>query len=129
MAIMVKVGDVRTYTTTVTEAGLAAFHGETVHPVYATFALARDSEWTSRLFVLDMRQADEEGIGTFLSIEHKAPAFVGEEITFVAKVLKIRGKELICSVVAKVGNKTVAEGTTGQRLLRRERLAEIMKGN
>ena len=61
---------------------VAAFHDQVVHPVCSTFSLAREAEWTTRQFVLDMRDDDEEGVGTFLNIEHKAPAFIGEEILF-----------------------------------------------
>ena len=45
-----------------------------VHPFYSTFALGRDVEWACRQFVLEMKEEDEEGIGTFLNITHKSPA-------------------------------------------------------
>ena len=67
---------------------MAAFGGEVVHEVYATFALARDAEWTTRQFVLDMRDDDEEGIGTFLSIEHKSPALWGRRLIIQLKFFK-----------------------------------------
>ncbi len=50
----------------VKESDLAQFNGELVHPFYSTFALGRDAEWTCRQFVLNMKEEDEEGIGTFL---------------------------------------------------------------
>ena len=53
---------------------LQRFSGKVVHPVCATFALARDIEWTTRQFVLQMRDDDEEGIGTMLTIDHRSPA-------------------------------------------------------
>jgi fluoroacetyl-CoA thioesterase len=104
---------------------VAAFGGETVHPVYATFSLARDAEWTTRQFVLEMRSPDEEGIGTFLTIEHKGPAFVGEEIIFVAWVDHVEENELICFYEARVSDRLIAMGKTGQKILGRDKLAKI----
>jgi predicted thioesterase len=96
-----------------------------VHPVCSTFALARDIEWSTRLFVLDMREDDEEGIGTFLSVEHKSPAFVNEKLTIEATVEHITGHELICSYIARVGERIVATGKTGQKILKREKIARL----
>jgi fluoroacetyl-CoA thioesterase len=125
--IIFKPGDRKTYTRIVTWQDVAAFHGEIVHEVCATFVLARDIEWTTRQFVLAMREADEEGVGTFLSIDHKAPAFVGEEIVFEAWVDSIERNELICHYQACVGNRIVAIGKTGQKILKKEKIQRLMK--
>src|SRR5882757_5851991 len=127
MKSVFKPGDKKVYNRVVTEADLASFKGEALHPVCATFSLARDFEWSSRLFFLEMKEENEEGVGTFLSIDHTGPAFVGEEIHFTATVLKIRGNELTCTIEAKVGNRTIATGTTGQKMLTKDRLNEIFK--
>ncbi len=108
---------------------VAAFHGEVVHPVCATFALARDIEWTTRQFVLDMREDHEEGIGTFLSIDHKSPAFVGETIVFEAWIDQLNGNELICFYEAHVDDRLIALGKTGQKILKRETLDRLFKTN
>ena len=39
-----------------------------VHTVLSTFALGRELKWVARLFVLEMKSVDEEGIGTELFI-------------------------------------------------------------
>jgi fluoroacetyl-CoA thioesterase len=122
-------GDTKQYKRIVSSQDVAAFHGEVVHPVCSTFSLARDVEWTTRLFVLDMRELDEEGVGTFLTIEHKSPAFVGEEITFTGKVEKVNGHELICSFVASVGDRLIAQGTTGQKIFKRETLKKLFRNH
>lgn len=122
-----KPGDRKQYRKVVEEKDTAVFHGEEVHPVCATFSLARDIEWTTRQFVLEMRDEDEEGIGTFLSIDHRAPAFVGEEITFSAWVDHINGNELLCFYEAKVGDRLIAVGKTGQKILTREKIDKILK--
>ena len=118
-------GDQKKYKKTVGPTDVAAFHGVTLHEVCSTFSLARDFEWSSRLFFIDMKEEDEEGVGTFLSIDHKSPAFVGEEIIFTAQVVKIEKNELICSIEAKTAGRLSATGTTGQKMLKKDRLKQI----
>jgi predicted thioesterase len=120
-----KPGDKKLFRKSITNSDVATFNNEVVHTVYATFSLARDAEWTTRLFVLDMKEDDEEGIGTFLSIEHKSPAFVGEEIIFTAWVDHVDGNELICFFEAKVNNRLIAIGKTGQKILSNKKLKAI----
>ncbi len=127
MRASVKPGDKREFKRVVTQADLASFQNEVVHPVFATFALARDIEWTTRQFVLDMIDIDEEGIGTFLSIDHKGPAFVGEEIIFTGWVDQLNGNELICFYEARVGDRLVAMGRTGQKIFKRNKIDEIFR--
>jgi fluoroacetyl-CoA thioesterase len=122
-----KQGDKKEYRRVIQQNDIASFHGQIVHPVCSTFSLARDIEWTTRQFVLDMRDDDEEGIGTFLSIDHKSPAFVGEEIIFTARIDQISGNELICSFEAKVDNRVIATGKTGQKILKKEKIDKIFK--
>lgn len=96
---MIKPGDTRVYVKQVTAADFARFDDGLVHAVCSTFALAQAAEWAGRLFVLDIKGADEEGIGTFLTINHKAPAFEGEEVEFIATLQKHEGHEDRKSVV------------------------------
>ena len=72
-----------------------------------------------------MKENDEEGVGTSLTIEHKSPAFVGEEIVFTATVEEINGMELVCSIEARVGNRLIASGKTEQKMLKKDRLAAV----
>jgi fluoroacetyl-CoA thioesterase len=120
-----KPGDKKEFRKTISQSDVAAFHGDVIHSVYATFSLARDAEWTSRQFVLEMKSEDEEGIGTFLTIEHKSPAFVGEEINFVAWVDHLEGNELICFYEARVSDRLIAIGKTGQKIFDRMKLQKI----
>ncbi|GIL23130.1 MAG: hypothetical protein BroJett042_16430 [Bacteroidota bacterium] len=128
MKTIFKPGDKKQYRLRVTEADCAAFHGQLVHPVYATFALARDFEWSSRLFFLEMKDADEEGVGTMLSIEHKSVARLGEEVLITATVESLTGTELICTIEATCQGRLIATGKTGQKMLKREKLNRIMNG-
>ncbi len=120
-----KKGDRKLYPKVVGEEDLATFHGENVHPFYATFALARDMEWASRLFVLDIKDADEEGIGTYLKVRHYSPARLGEEVMIEAVFEKMRKNEIICIILAKVGDRLVAEGETGQKIIKKKTLKAL----
>ena len=118
-------GDTKTHMHRVTQQDTATFAAGQVHPVYATFALGRDAEWVCRLFVLDMKEADEEGIGTFLTVVHQSPALLGSEVVFEATVKSIERNEIICSYVARVGGRVIATGETGQKILKRTRVDEL----
>ncbi len=118
-------GDQKIYRKVILSEDQAAFHGELLHSVCSTFALARDFEWSSRLFFLEMREKDEEGVGTFLSINHNAPAFVGDELIFTATVESIQANELICKIEVTCNKRLIASGKTGQKMLKKEKLKEI----
>ena len=122
-----KPGDQKSFKRIVLESDCAIFNGELLHPVCATFALARDFEWSSRLFFLEMKEEGEEGVGTMLSIDHKSPAFVGDEVIFTATVEKTERNELVCAIEAKVGDRVIATGKTGQKMLKKEKLKELFK--
>ena len=122
-----KIGDVKTFIYKVEAKDTATFDSGEVHPVYATFAIARDAEWCSRLFVLEMKDETEEGIGTFVEINHHAPAFIGEEVMFEATADELKNNTINCSIQASVGNRVVATGRTGQKVLLKTKLEQHFK--
>jgi predicted thioesterase len=118
-------GDIKTFTKIVLPSEIAKFESGTVHEVYSTFSIAKDAEWSGRLFVLEMKEDGEEGIGTKISVEHKSPAFVGEEIKFVATFEEITERgEIITSFKAFCGDRLIAKGTQGQRILLKSMIEE-----
>ncbi|MDZ4757616.1 MAG: hypothetical protein SGJ10_05690 [Bacteroidota bacterium] len=123
-----QIGDTTTLQFTVTDHDTATFDTGEVHPVYATFALGRDAEWTTRQFVLNMKEADEEGIGTFLNIKHHSPALLNSVVTITGIITAINGHEIICSFEAKVHDRIIATGETGQKILKKERLEKLFAG-
>ena len=120
-----KEGDTKQLKFRVKKNDVAEFPTGIVHDVYSTFALARDAEWTTRQFVLEMRDDDEEGIGTMLSVHHHSPALVGEEVTITGTLKKIERHEIICSYEARIGNRLIATGETGQKILKREKFSKL----
>ncbi len=118
MKLVYKQGDQLQYSRIVKQNDIAAFESGTVHHVYSTFALTRDAEWSGRQFVLNMKEAHEEGIGTMITVAHKSPAFIGQEVNFIAQFEEITEKgEIITSFEAFVGERLIASGKQGQRIL------------
>jgi predicted thioesterase len=115
-------GDKKIFSRTVEPSDSASFAAGQVHPVYSTFALARDAEWACRLFVLDMKEEHEEGIGTFISVEHLSPALIGESITFTAALTAINRNEIVCSYIAETGGRLIARGEQKQKILVKEKI-------
>lgn len=120
-----KPGDKKQISKTVQADETATFETGQVHPVYATFALGRDAEWACRQFVLEMKEEDEEGIGTFLTVYHHSPALVGQLVVFEAEVVKIERNEIVCKYTAKVGERIIATGETGQKILKKEKVERL----
>ena len=81
-----KTGDKKEFKRRIELKDIASFDDGDVHQVYATFALGRDAEWCCRLFVLDVKEENEEGIGTFLTVTHHSPALLNEKLKFEAKI-------------------------------------------
>jgi len=122
-----KPGDQKHFTRVVRDEDCAAFDSGAVHPVYSTFALARDAEWCCRLFVLDMKEADEEGIGTMLTVQHHAPAKAGSIVDFTATIVQLHTHTIVCRYEAKVDNLVIATGEQGQKVLKKEKLQKLFE--
>jgi predicted thioesterase len=125
-------GVTREYRIEVTEDKLARFEAGLVHPVYATFALAQDAEWAGRLFVLEMLEQGEEGIGSALRIAHRSPAVLGATVVFTARFEAQEGSAVHTSFEAHAipagGGEPilVATGTQTQHILPRTRIDQMM---
>ena len=107
---------------------MAEFETGVVHAFYSTFALGRDAEWACRQFLLQMKEENEEGIGIFLNIVHKSPALLGETVEIVATFEELKGNSVNCTFTATVGERIIAEGTNGQKILKKEKIEGIVKG-
>lgn len=119
------IGSQKKFVHKVTEVDIASFESGIVHPVYSTFALARDAEWSGRLFVLELKEDDEEGIGTGISIQHRSPALLGEEVLFTAILVEMNGNEMITDYTATVGERVIAEGRQWQKILKKEKIERL----
>jgi len=119
-------GDQKRYSVRVSSDKIARFKSGIVHPVYSTFALGQDAEWACRLFVLDMKEPHEEGIGTYLSVNHISPAKLGSNVTIIATLEGVEGNSVICTYQAFVGGRLIAEGEQIQKIISKEKLRRIL---
>ena len=120
-----KIGERTSHSFKVTEKDLATFADGNVHQVCSTFTIAREVEWCTRKFVLAHKDLDEEGVGTKLNIDHVSPAMLNTIVEIDARVIELRNSELICSFEARVGERIIAKGITGQKVLKKSRIKEI----
>jgi len=72
-----------------------------------------------------MKEIEEEGIGTYVNIQHKAPAKIGDEVRFIATLRSVNINEVVCTFTAKVGNRLIAIGETGQKILDADQLESL----
>lgn len=125
MKQLFNIGDQKVHTFVVRDTDVAAFDTGVVHQVCSTFALAKEIEWSSRLFVLEMKEEDEEGIGAMLAIDHQSPAMIDEEVKITASVVSMTGNELICDIKISVEDRLIATGKTGQKILKKEKIKQM----
>lgn len=128
MIFKFNIGDKKYFERTIRKLDSASFEGDMVHPVYATFAITRDAEWCSRLFVLEMKDETEEGIGTFANVNHLSPALIGETVLYEATLEEVKGHAVTCSFKATIGKRLIAEGKTGQKILKKEKIEKLFDG-
>jgi predicted thioesterase len=62
-------------------------------------------------------------------VKHVSPAFTGDNVLFAAHIDELKGNEVNCTFTAKVGDRLIAEGRTGQKILTKERLEKLFENN
>ncbi len=102
---------------TVTDDDVAAFAGGVVHRVYGTAAMVRDMEYAARLVLLDLLEADEEGVGAEVWCRHLAPVPVGATVELAATAVEQAPRRLVCEVKARSGGVLVGEGRVVQAVV------------
>lgn len=116
------VGYEETMEVIVTTEMVASFGGEVIHSVLSTVSMIYYMEWVGRNVIIPFLEADEEGIGASISIQHRAPAPVGRMVVFRAIVTEIRPKKVVCRVTAEYNQLSFGEGEFVQVVLPKERI-------
>ncbi len=119
-------GITREVQVTVTPEMCPAFDGVVVHRVYSTWSMVHHMELAARKVLVDFLEDHEEGIGTRVCVDHKAPAVVGTLVTVRAELVKVRRNVAICRVTAWDTDRLLGEGEQHQAVLTRDSLAKIM---
>lgn len=121
------IGATKTFIHKVVDGDAARFESGEVHNVYSTFALSRDAEWSGRLFVLEMKEPGEEGIGTGITVTHHSPALMGQEVVFTATLAAVNKNEVVVDYTAQVGDRLIGSGKTWQKILKKEKLDRLFE--
>lgn len=115
------------FETQVSSEKLAAFESGEVHPVYSTFALGKDVEWACRLFVLEMKEEGEEGVGSYLSVEHLYPAPLHSRVRIEARLEEVVKNEVICTWEAFANGHLIGRGKQIQKILNKYRFDALIE--
>jgi predicted thioesterase len=90
----------------------------TVHPVYATYTMAKHFEEAGRKLLVPHLEPGEAGVGSAVAVEHLAPAWVGDALTVTARCTGVRGTRLSCAcTVVDAEGRELGRGTTEQVVL------------
>ncbi len=106
----------------VTSEMTARFFGSLVHAVYATFAIVEHAEYASRQAILPWLGATEDAVGQEVTIRHIAAAPVGAVVEVTASVTLQDERSVRCRVEVRWNETLLAEGTTDQRIVSKEKL-------
>ena len=92
-----------------------------VHPVYATYTMAKHFEEAGRKLLLRHLDDGEDGLGRSVAVEHLAPSWVGDRLTIEARCTEVRGNRITCACTATDGDgREVGTGSTVQVVLPRD---------
>lgn len=94
-----------------------------LHPVYATYWLAKHMELVSRKIILPYLEDHEEGIGHRVEVDHLASALPGMRVAVTGVFERQAGNRVhvACSAVSELGD-LIGRGATVQVILDRARL-------
>ena len=94
-----------------------------LHPVYATYWLAKHMELVSRKIILPFLEEGEAGIGFEVAVKHVASALPGMRVTLTARFERMERNRVFatCQAVSELYD-VLATGSTVQVILSEERL-------
>jgi fluoroacetyl-CoA thioesterase len=96
-----------------------------VHPVYATYNMAKHFEEAGRKLLLRHLEPGEDGLGRSVSVEHLAPSWVGDRLRIEARCVEVDGTRVTCEcTAADDGGRQVGRGSTVQVALPRDVLED-----
>ncbi|ANE44381.1 thioesterase family protein [Deinococcus puniceus] len=94
-----------------------------VHPVYATYWMARHFEEAGRKIILPFLEEGEGGIGTQVDVQHTASALPGMTVTITATFERMEGRRVVCRMeAANALGDPIGTGTTTQMALPQTRI-------
>lgn len=101
------------------------FGGRALHPFYSTYAACHHAEHVCRLVLEPFLKEHEDGIGSGLTIQHHAPALVGQTVKLTAVATRVREHHLACDFEITESGRRIASGNVHQVVLSKSRIADI----
>lgn len=117
MKTTIQIGNTASVSFSVIEEFQAKFDGRVIHPVCSTWDMAHQFEIAARKALEDHLEDNEQGIGSFLSIDHVKPAPIGAEVKVVATITELDETTVVCEISATVHGTECATGKQVQRVL------------
>lgn len=114
-------------TLVVTRAMCPHFDGVLAHPVIATWTLVHEFEITGRKLLVPFLEANDEALGTHVSIDHLAPAGIGATVRITATVESCTARKLRCDMAAHCGARLLARGKFDQAFVHKDRLHRTLE--
>lgn len=127
METSLQVGNTSVHTFLVTQDMQPSFEDKIIHPVCSTWNMAHQFEVVARKTLEPHLSEGEQGIGSFLSIEHRSPAPLGKKVRIEAIVTECDHSTLVCSITARIGSRVCATGKQIQRILPSSTINELIK--
>jgi fluoroacetyl-CoA thioesterase len=91
----IPIGYEAVFETVVTEAMTVDFEElGPVHPVYATYWMAKHMELAGRKIILPFLEEGEEGIGSYVEVRHLASALPGMRVRIIARHERTEGNRV-----------------------------------
>jgi len=114
-------------TFTVTESMCPSFNDTVIHSICSTWDMAHQFEIAARKALEPHLEDGEQGIGSYISIEHLKPAPVGATVIVKATVVEIDESTVVCEIDASTNNHLCASGKQVQRVLPTSTIARIIE--
>ena len=117
MKTTIQVGNTANISFSVTENMQAMFNGRVIHPVCSTWDMAHQFEIAARKALEEHLEDEEQGIGSFLSINHVKPAPLEAVVEIQATITDLDKTSVVCEITATVQGEVCAMGNQVQRVL------------
>lgn len=85
-----------------------------LHPVYATYWMAKHFEEAGRKIIVPFLEEGENGLGSEVSVRHLASALPGMRLTVAARLERVQGRRVyaVMQAVSELGDLIGTGGTT-----------------
>ncbi|MGH2787633.1 MAG: thioesterase family protein [Actinomycetota bacterium] len=101
-----------------------------IHPLYATYWMAKHVEEASRKVLAPYFDPDEDGVGRSVSVTHHAPAAPGTEIHVHATHERTEGNRVFVScAVTSASGELLGEGSTEQVVLPKTKVQKMIESS